>query len=344
MTGTVTPRRGREGSRWFNERPTGEEIAEWFKSIPLHEGMRHERYLGGIVLIEQSAKFDEVTSFTDQGRPIIARRTKEGDGRVEHLTYTPYPKVETRVQYFWDLMALHPDWMGVIEPIGGDPAIGPGFSKRTLAGSKNGKAVNHLFIACQMRVVVYERESYAERIVNNGRSSEVVKTGRTVVAGPPATKLVPLNNRWGDVDPFVMMKAETGAVGRALGMAGMLVVPGAGVATAEDMHEQATLEGRVEEKRADSGAEAATLPAEEPVAAPPAEDLRKMASEAVAALKAEAPQAFEQFQEWAKGRGVTSLNEAPDAALKGIIKKAQKDLEAARQAAAEAATEEATGG
>lgn len=353
MTGNVAPvRRGREGSRWFNERPDSKEIADWFRTVPLHEGMDHDRYIGGIVLIEQKIKTDEIVGYDKDGRPQIAtRQNRDVDNRVTNLVYTPYPKVETRVQYFWDLMAQHPNWLGVIEPVGGDPNLGPGFSKRVFRGVKNGKAVDHVYVTCSMRVAVYERDSYEERwFTPQPRpgdriqpESRLLRSGKTVIAGAPATKMVPVNTLYGGVDDFAMMKAETGAVGRALGMAGMLVVPGAGVATAEDMQEAASLEQAP--PQAVPQAEAASLPQEQEKQ--PSEDdpdaLRSRAKDLIGAIKAEFPDAYAAFQEWAKGRNIESLEKSDVLALKGIVKKAEKVLDDARVKAAEKATAEALG-
>lgn len=309
-------REGREGSRWVNRRPDSKEVADWFATVPLHEGQRHEDFIHGIVLIEQSDK-------------------------QNNQYYIPYPKVDVRIAYFHRLMALHPEWLGLIEPVGGDPAIGPGFTKRTVPASKQGKPYNVSFVCSTMRVVVYERESFQERVIQKGHRGEVeiVRTGKTVIAGAPATKMVALNNRYGDADPFSLMKAETGAVGRALGMAGMLIVPGAGVATAEDMAEAEAMEGRAPAPTPDDAA----LPTDEPQEAPE-EALRDQARAALKELGEVDPAALEQFQTWAKEKKYGSLAEANALQLKGIVKKAQKDLDAAKQAAAEEATAEATKG
>src|SRR5437764_555983 len=104
-------RRGRIGGRWLNEQPSSEEFAAWFEaSMKLDPALDHKDYIGGIVLI---AAVDErvrtVTGFDEQGNAII-------DSRAE-LTYTPYARVETRIAYFWDLMDVHPEWVGVVENV-----------------------------------------------------------------------------------------------------------------------------------------------------------------------------------------------------------------------------------
>jgi hypothetical protein len=95
MMETATVRRGREGSRWINERPTSQEVAEWFRSVPLHDGMDHEKYVGGITLIQGVEKADEIVGYDGDGRPVIVED-------VRNVTFTPYMKVETRVAYFHD--------------------------------------------------------------------------------------------------------------------------------------------------------------------------------------------------------------------------------------------------
>src|SRR5204863_2609716 len=126
------------------------------------------------------------------------------------------------------------------------------------------------------------------------------------------TKQTPLAKQWADDN--ALMKAETGAVGRALGMAGILVV-GTGVATAEDMQEAAA---------GPSGAAAAssagaTLPGEAPApqeagAAVPAQveepkpeegrtftddgELRAYARELTTAFQDEHPEQWQVFKSW----------------------------------------------
>jgi hypothetical protein len=208
---------GREGSRWYNERPLPTEVAEWFSGIPLHPGMSHEKYVNGIVLIPGKEKSDEIVGYDDHGFPQVR-------SDVQHLTWTPYMKVETRVAYFWDWVAQAGNgaWTGSIEPAGiitKEPSgLPPGFfSYRATSPKAEGKEVRFVGASFRVRVV----DSY---------------TGRVVLEGGLGTKIVQTATKW-DVDPNAVMKAETGAIGRALGVAGMLVMPGSGIATAEDMAE-----------------------------------------------------------------------------------------------------------
>jgi hypothetical protein len=87
----------REGSRWINQRPSGDEVASWFvQNAPMHEGMEPERYVTGVTLIPAKEK------------PKILSPERRDRRRAEQLVWTPYVKVETRVAYFWDLMAAPP--------------------------------------------------------------------------------------------------------------------------------------------------------------------------------------------------------------------------------------------
>jgi hypothetical protein len=295
-------RRGREGSRWYNMRPEADELAEWFSQVPLHDGMNHADYISGVTLIQAKEKSDEVTGFDDTGLPLIRER--------KDLVYVPYPKVETRVAYFWQLMQLHELWDGEVMPneiVGGDPIGLPvGFSRYS-AAKPDGKVVN--FVVCSQRVQVWER---------NRHTSD----RRPVMTPAAGTKAVAVATKW-DVDPNALMKAETGAVGRALGMAGMLVVPGSGVATAEDMQE--ALSGPP------PGASEPQLPEAAAVAVAELTDeqMRERANELVAQLEAVDEKGLENFREWARGRNLT-LASAQGSVLRGVIRKLEGMVEAAR--------------
>jgi hypothetical protein len=215
----VIVRRGREGSRWYNQRPPADDVSYWFSTaVRLHDGLEHEHYIGGVTLIQATEKSDEVASFDKDGLPIIRER--------RDLVYIPYVKVETRVAYFWTLLERHPEWRGEILPVpnasSDELGLPPGFFRYVAADPKNaGKTVS--FVGVSMQVMIYER-------------SRTTGQDRPLITPAPGTKLVAAASKW-DVDPHALSKAETGAVGRALGMAGMLVIPGSGVATAEDMQE-----------------------------------------------------------------------------------------------------------
>lgn len=323
----MAKRRGQEGSRWYNVPPTGAELARWFKdNVAIHDGLAHEDYVQGVTLIPQTERTKEVIAWDSEDQPLIRR--------TENLVFTPYAKVETRVKYFHDLMARkEKDWIGIIEPVspaGADDRLPPGFFIYLIPTGPD-KVVR--YICCTMKVTVYEREDFEERReVADTRLgiSEVRRVGKKVIDAPPATKMIPLTSTWNDnvkADDMAMMKAETGAVGRALGMAGMLVIPGTGVATAEDMNEAEALRGQP------SGAVSSDEPpAELPDARdqPPSQEtmvaLREEAVQAINVLKNEHPDQFKLFQEWAQGRGIGRLDAVTDPTiLQGLASKARKD-------------------
>lgn len=264
------------GSRWYGDAPTGAEVAEWFEgNVALHEGLEHDRYVQGVTMISQSEK----------GPEIRDDRIVE----VQRLVHVPYIKVETRVAYFWDLM-LEKGCLGVIEPVDvprveasgiNNSNLPKGFFRIPVPVIQNGQPGHVHFIACSMKVTVYEPD-----IRSGGR-------GRVVMDPPPATKQIAMIDRWGKPDPYALMKAETGAVGRALGMAGMLVLPGSGVATAEDMQEMQAATG------AGASADEAQLPAgTEGTAADAPESLADMISR----LQSAAPKLYQELEEWAAER------------------------------------------
>lgn len=299
----VAVRKGREGSRWYNERPTGEAVAEWFRTVPLHEGLNHEEFVGGVTLIPAKEKSNEVIDFNQAGLPMVRER--------EDIVYVPYVRVDTRIAYFWKLVELR-GWVAEITPVrpphGQDaPGLPPGFFKY-VAAKPDGKPVN--FVGCSMKVTVY-----APDVRSGGK-------GRVVMDPPAGSKIVATTTRW-DVDMNAVMKAETGAIGRALGMAGILVVPGSGVATAEDMH--------------DATVPAGATPEAEPVLPPMAADhegtallsdekLRERAANLVAELETRSPVKHAAFQEWARGRKLT-LADAQGTPLRGVVKKLERTME-----------------
>jgi hypothetical protein len=297
-------RRGREGSRWYNQRPTAEEVGEWFYTVPIHDGLSHLDFVGGVVLIPAKEKSNDI--LVDERGEITFRER-------EDFVWTPYIKVETRVAYFWKLLEHHPDWLGEIVPAsipGGDGlGLPPGYFK--YAAAKPGANQTVSFIGCSMQVKVTERES-----------------GKAIVNPPPGSKAVATATKW-DVDPNALMKAETGAIGRALGFAGMLVAPGSGVATAEDM---------IEALSATTGAapEPQLPPAEADhtgTAVLSDEQLRERLAALAEQLAEKDPAKHAEFQTWARGRGLI-LAEAQGAVLRGAIRKIEKlaDTEAVRAA------------
>lgn len=306
-----------EGSRWINRRPTGQEVADWFNAnVSIHEGLDPADYVGGVVLIGS----------TDKQK--VAKQAAGGSIQFvdeERYAWTPYAKVETRVKYFWDLMGLHDDWVGVIEPVETaqlDTAgvynlnMPPGFYRLPVA-KEDGKFVH--YIGCAMRVRILRADSLEPRTrmrttvdLAGGRIEEEVayQHGIPVADFPPATKVVAVHGNYGKEDPFAPMKAETGAVGRALGMAGMLVIPGSGIATAEDMHEAAAGPGGV------ALGEEAPLPSE-PVPVDQEADAREHVQAKIADLQSTNPEGYERLAAWAKERKV-DLERPKDTQLRGV--------------------------
>lgn len=276
----------REGSRWVGEFPLPEDVAHWFSLVHLHDEMEHAHYLPGLTLITSSEKVKRIN----------------GDGKiveVERLVHVPYAKVETRVAYFWDL-CFRRGWLGKIEPVN-VPRVNyqnmvnmhlpPGFFRVPVQGV-DGKFTH--FVASSMKVTIFERD-----LRTGGQ-------GRVVLDAPPATKQIAMVDRFNTADPFAMMKAETGAVGRALGMAGMLALPGSGVATAEDMLE--ALAGA----RGGNGLQEVEAEVEAPVVeggqAPAGVELIQTL---MTRLQSDAPGRLEVVVEWAKGRNINLASMKP---------------------------------
>jgi hypothetical protein len=80
-----------DGSRWLHGPPSAEQLAEWFKLQPLHDGMEHDRYVSGIIVLPQTEEI-EVTKAKQNGDTYTTK--------VERATYVPYVNISTRVRYF----------------------------------------------------------------------------------------------------------------------------------------------------------------------------------------------------------------------------------------------------
>lgn len=315
---------GQEGSRWINKRPSGSEVAEWFKTVPLHDGMDHERYVGGITLISAREEVDVVVEQPNGSRAL---------GKRGQIVFTPYPKVETRIAYFLDWLADRDQYVGWIEPVEvrrqkaganlpSNEGLPPGFF---YSGVLTAKGVA-IYLCCTQRLLVFERASYAESR-SGAEPMPVLKA--------EGTKAVPVLRYPDRADDNAIMKAETGAKGRALGFAGMLIVPGAGVATAEDMQESNAADAR---PAADT-----TIPTDLPASSPEeaardeAEEDRKLRDEAtrrIATLKADFPEQWNEITAWAREREMASLSALSGAALRGFVRKLDKALDEALAAQA----------
>lgn len=318
---------GREGARWINRKPTPAQFAAWFnKNVSIAEGLDGGDYIGGIVLIPALSTGVKHVKEVRNGTPIIEE--------ISELAYIPYAKVETRVKYFWDLMEVNSErWIGVIEPVpqrtpatGSDgmkalaDSLPPGFAVVSVPWTRNNEAVFSHYVVANYHVAVYERDNYADVIA--GKPSLPIRQGF-------GTKQVPLSRKFPDDD--ALMKAETGAIGRALGVAGIFVIPGSGVATAEDMLEgagaaptaaQAPGEGAAGPELPPA-AEAAKTPAE--AVEETRESLVKKLAETVQELQA-FPAGVTQWTEFLQQRNLRRIEDAEDPVLKGLVKKAEKIL------------------
>lgn len=285
----------REGSRWIGDKPSGKEVADWFlANAPMHEGMNAEDYVTGVVLIPAREKIK-----------LLA------DGKLverEQQTWTPYVKIETRIAYFWKWVALHPEWVGAIEPAdvqrleleGVFNAHLPAGFFRLPVQDSSGRFVH--YVCCSMQVRIYTRD--AEGLDHN------------IMEPAAGSKMVAMLNRFG-VDDNALMKAESGAVGRALAMAGMLVIPGSGVASAEDMNEMLANEGRSASVSVDP-----TLPAT-PTTGSLVDEVQTLSVR----LQSENPGAFEELELWAAEKGL-DLNDLKEHQLRGVHRALLRKLDA----------------
>lgn len=313
-----TPRKGREGSRWFNERPTAAKFAEWFNTVPLHEGLRHQDFISGVTLIQQTEKVDEVVGWNGAD-PVIAKR--------ENLVYIPHPQVMARVAYFEALRTLHADdWTCVIEsPVIADTdttGLPPGFFRFAVLQTSGTQA---FFVGCSKRLRIYDRSTVEWVETRDGRR---VIQGVPILDGSAGSKVVPVlkSNGWADTN--ALMRAESGALGRALGMAGMLVIPGAGVATAEDVQEAIAMPPElpgVVRAPAVTTADITTTGAPFAVVDP-----RDRVEQLVAELSTESPEEIELFYAWCKDRNI-DLADATDGNIKTATKKLEQVLDRIRR-------------
>lgn len=312
----------REGSRWLHRRPTGEEVADWFsKNVKLAEGMEHERYVGGITLIGGSERLKE---------PRIASDGSTHTVDVERYGWTPYTKIETRIAYWCDLMARDDEVVGAIEPVEharlGEQGVynlnlPPGFFRMPIM-----TAPDHFvhFIGATMRALAYKadtlewhdkvRKVFNEAGVQVDEYTESILRGIPVAVNPPASKQIAAVSASDEADPYSVMKAETGAIGRALGMAGILVLPGSGIATAEDMQEIATAAGKA--VRGEASLPAAT-PGEAPDVAALEASTRERISAGIADLQSTDQDAYERLETWSRERKI-DLTEPRDTQLRGL--------------------------
>lgn len=296
----------REGSRWRFARPSGEEVAEWFKTQPLDAELAHEDFIAGVVLIPATEKVK---------RQVRARNGAWGTTDSYELTYTPYVRVDTRVRYFHAL-AQALDLIAVIEPVpvpqvGGGPLANvhmpEGYWWYVTGGGNDASR----YLCCTMRAALYKPEDYFEAAeATNAGSAKKLQPVRFGVS----TKQVK------PVDDNALAKAETGAIGRALGVAGILVI-GTGIATAEDMAEATGQEG------------IAAVPAlpEASTEAPESEEALNARCLALqATLQADNPEGWAKFAAWWQERrtreGWGTLTDAPVEVRRGVATRMEELL------------------
>lgn len=316
---------GREGNRWVNTIPTAEELADWFeKNVEVDDDLEHSNYVGGVVLIPATEKSKRVTGWEGNAPQIE---------EFEDLVFTPYIRVETRLKYLHDLCEKK-KWIAFIDPAvieKQDAFMPPGFFKRAVATGENREA---RYVGCSKKVVIYEAQDFKEeKVLLDKRTGEegTIRVGTIVRSAPEGTKTVPTVRVWGrgqsatvSADDNAVMKAETGAIGRALGMAGMLVIPGSGIATAEDVQESRSNEAQQPDGPSSEGA---TLPEESPAAAivsepasgkDPDEQMREEITTMLAALESEFPEDAKSFKAWAQEKGYGRLSETVSPQLRGM--------------------------
>jgi hypothetical protein len=370
---------GREGGRWLNARPTPAEFAEWFETnMKIDPALNALDYVGGVVLIPAvDTKSKYVTGFRN-GKPIIEER--------EELAFIPYAKVETRINYFWDLIAAHhEDWVAFVEHVDlerlpvvieaavqtieeegktttterpGRPdamtsmvhQLPKGFS---IAAIPVGEGFTY-FLCCTTLVEIYDAAKLAAALEkayemlaaagHGAKLDEAMSIARKLT--PPlrrgsATKQVPLlKGGYGSRQPYAddssLMKAETGALGRALGFAGIFVIPGSGVATAEDMQEslsQGQTVSQAPQAEADAGPSTPEAAPARTGAEQAQDDETKLAAQAAAlwkTLSEDFPAKATEFGTWARTRHLASLHDAKGAMLRGVVRKLETLVDQAK--------------
>ncbi len=350
----------RAGSRWLHAAPSEQEVREWFETQNLHPGMQHAPYVSGIVLIGAEEKVN-VTLRRQSGAQYVEK--------VEQAVFVPYVKVDTRIAYFRDYVRLlnavelqvsegesltlpqeFGDYYGVIRPV-----------PQTIIADEGSAYFNANLPAGFAVYPVRESDSKISRYLVATYEAAIFKRGggdkpdQVVVRGQGSKQTAMKRNY---PDDNAIMKAETGAVGRALGVLGMLVV-GTGVATAEDVQEAiAAPTGGA------SGATTATLPAmarsdvtteamiaemkPPPMDAPDAlggeelgsalslpddnDGLRKLALDLRREMESKFPDAWAAYTTWWNERGFAPLNELEGPSLRGAVIKLQRDLDICTQA------------
>lgn len=303
----------REGARWRHHRPSPDAVADWFTSVPLDESMDHADFIGGVVLIP--------------GKEKAQYSTERGLQERYELTYTPYMQIGTRVGYFHAL-ARQRDLVSIIEPMEVPRSQNPDspyFNGNMATGLwwhvVEGDRAPLRFLCATARVAMYDRGDWR----------------RSRAEASPLLEATGTKQVFGGADINGIAKAQTGAIGRALGVAGVLVI-GTGIATAEDMEELSS-GGSTGGTPAPS---LPTVPSQIESGAPPEastreEKLDQLRSRAQALAtqmqEADPPEAWREFQGFWRERqqieGWRTLDDVPLDPLAGIVARMEALHEAA---------------
>lgn len=332
----------RQGSRWLHAPPSEEQVRDWFATQPLHTDMNHNRYVGGIVVIGATEKL-KVSFLNDNGTTFVRE--------VEQAVFTPYVKVDTRIAYFWDLVRrlnggdleeetvqplareFYGDFAARIQPV----------PQRVIENEQSPYYNANLPVGMTVYPVRVSDQNVSRYLLATWEVTITHRESGAQVLKGQGSKQTAMKRQYPDDN--AIMKVETGAVGRALGMAGVLVV-GTGVATAEDMQEAMAPPANTAAPA--TGAGAAQLPAEtaeEPITGESVQaehlsaeipdnegDLRKMATELRQQMQAASPETWQAYMEWwgTRFEGQT-LESLTGPALKGAVVKLQRDLDAVQR-------------
>jgi len=302
-----------EGGRWRFHRPTSDQVAAWFATQPLDEGMAHDQYIGGVVLIPQSEK-------------VRYTRSDGGTSERHEQVFIPYVSIGTRVGYARRLgehrgLIYHTEPAEVPRSTRPDSPyfngnMPPGLWWHIVADG-DGKALRYL--CATTNVGLYEPQSFAAKLRKEPVMPLVGGQGTKQVGGGP--------------DPNQIAKAQTGAIGRALGVAGILVI-GTGIATSEDMME---LPGYGATSVSPEQAQLPAIPSEiatgEPPPVDPTAQLDQLRSRALALqtqLQEQSGDAWTEFVNWwnerRKAEGWANLDSVPFESLKGVVAKMERTL------------------
>jgi hypothetical protein len=304
-----------EGARWRWHRPTSDQVAAWWATQPLDEGMEHEHYIGGVVLIPQSEK---------------VRYTRPDGGSAERYeqVYVPYVQIGTRIGYARRL-AEHRSLIYHASPADvprSNRPDSPYFNGNLpdglwwhIVAAENGNPLRYLCATTD--VGLYDQQSYMAKLRREPAMPMIGGQGTKQVGGGP--------------DPNQIAKAHTGAIGRALGVAGILVI-GTGVATAEDMQELPGYGSTpvAPQLPAVPLTEASTnLPVGEVPPVDPAAQLDQLRSRALALqtqLQERSADAWKEFTAWwaerKKAEGWDGLDSVPFEGLKGVVARMERQL------------------